>query len=321
MKLLKKNLITSLWIVLLLGIASCASVQRPDNTKPMYGEVPKSASYQEIDKRFIQEAIRFHGNIENAVDYHLGLAWTLFFKGDLNVAMMRFNQVWLLNPEIPDVYFGFAALSELRRNKTEAERFYKIAFEKDTDNTRAKNCFLHIIGCKEGIGYIDGVFNTINRFIEMFPADSLTNAMFLIKKGYWQVELGKDNLAMESYNKALEFDPNSANAYVNRGYLFQTQKEFSKARADYNKAIEIDSNYIRAFANKGNLELSLSNYEEAKKDFEISVSLDQKSGQLRRHLGMAKQKLNDKEGACEDFKLAKELGDVEASELLKQHCE
>ena len=310
-----------MWLALLVITSSCAIFgPRPDNTKPMYGEVPKDYRYLATDLRFIEDAIKFYGNRNNAAEYYLGVAWVYFAKGDLNVAMMRFNQAWLLNPEIPDAYFGFAKILEARKNKTDAERFYKIAFEKDTNNTRIKNCFWTIVLGKEYVGNIVGMFETINNFIETFPDDSKAIAIAYLKMGYWQNELGKDSLALESYNKAIELNPNSANAYMNRGYLFQTQNKYSKARIDYNKAIEIDSTYISAYCNRGGLELLLSNYEDAKKDFEICVRLESKSGELRRHLGLAKQKLNDKEGACEDFKLAKELGDEEVEKLLKENC-
>ena len=303
--------------ILPLLISSCSTFgPRPDNTKPMYGEVPMDYRYVAINLRFIEDAIEFHGNRENAVDYFLRAAWEFFYRGNLNVAMMRFNQVWLLNPEIPDIYFGFAALLEVKGNKTEAERFYKIGFEKDVNNDRAEGCLVRIIYCKENIGDINGTIETCKKYIEINP----NNAVVYTKMGYWQNEIGKDTLALESYTKAIEIDSNYANAYVNRGYVFQTQNKYSEAKADYLKAIDVDPEYISAYANKGGLELILNNYEEAKKDFEKGVELDPESGELRRYLGIAKLKLNDELGACEDFKLAKELGDLEAEKLLKQNC-
>jgi len=306
-------------LILTLFLSSCAFGPRPDNTKPMYGEVPldyRHIRYIEANNRFIDDAIKFHGNRNNAAEYYLQVAWAFFSRKDLNVAMMRFNQVWLLNPEIPDVYFGFAALLEVRGNKTEAERFYKIAFEKDTNNERAKKCLYHIMDIKGYIGNFEGVLKTVSRFKEHFPND----ATMYVKLGYWQSEYEQLDAAIVSYTRAIEIDPTSANAYVNRGYAFFQTNNYDNAKADYLKAIELDPKYIFAYSNKGNLELTLNNYEEAKKDFEKCVELEPKAGELRRYLGIAKQKLNDTIGACEDFRLAKELGDKEAEKLLKEHC-
>ena len=167
------------------------------------------------------------------------------------------------------------------------------------------------------MGDIKRFFETCNKILEVNPK----NAVVYVKMGYWQENaMGRVDLALESYEKAIEIDSNYANAYLNRGHLFQTQDDYSKAMNDYLKAIELEPEYIYAYANKGNLNLILGNYEDAKKDFEICVQLHPNAGELRRYLGLAKQKLNDNIGACDDFRLAKELGDKEADNLLKQNC-
>ena len=56
---------------------------------------------------------------------------------------------------------------------------------------------------------------------------------------------------------------------------------------DLNKAIDIDPEYKVAYYNRG----------------------------------VTKYELKDLKGACEDWKKAAELGDEDAAELLKEHCE
>ena len=138
-----------------LMFASCSNVQQqkqqqqPDNTKPMYGEVAKSASYKKSDEDFKKQCLEYFGTIDNAVEAHIEFAWEYFCQNDLNTAMKRLNQAWLLNPEYPDTYFGFAAIMEMKDNKSEAERFYKMGHEKDTTKERAEICYQRIESCKE----------------------------------------------------------------------------------------------------------------------------------------------------------------------------
>ena len=49
----------------------------------------------------------------------------------------------------------------------------------------------------------------------------------------------KYELAIINYSKALEINPNYANAFYNRGFCYANLKKHELAITDYNKAIEI----------------------------------------------------------------------------------
>ena len=49
--------------------------------------------------------------------------------------------------------------------------------------------------------------------------------------------------AIEDYTKAIELDPDYADAYNNRGYAYYLLEQYGKALNDYDKAIELDPNY------------------------------------------------------------------------------
>lgn len=57
--------------------------------------------------------------------------------------------------------------------------------------------------------------------------------------------------AIESYNKALELDPEYASAWVNRGSAFYKLGLYHDAVADYDKAIRIDPQSALAWNHKG----------------------------------------------------------------------
>jgi Tfp pilus assembly protein PilF len=52
-----------------------------------------------------------------------------YFQDDLSTAMRRFNQGWLLNPNNPDVYYGFMAVLNDREEFCRAREMVERAFE------------------------------------------------------------------------------------------------------------------------------------------------------------------------------------------------
>jgi len=57
--------------------------------------------------------------------------------------------------------------------------------------------------------------------------------------------------AIEDYNKAIEINPNKAEAYVNRAFAKGELGDFRGAIEDCNKAIELNPKYAEAFYNRG----------------------------------------------------------------------
>jgi len=308
-----------LYVISLIGLLSCNSRsigQQVDNTKPMYGEVVKSNAYKELDEDFRKECLEKFKTIDSSVFVQIDHAWRYYYHNDLKTAMKRFNQAWLLNPQFPDSYFGFAAIVDTTGNPTDAERFYKMGLDKDKNKDRAKICYQRIADCKEQLQDFKGTLQAYTKLSEIDP----TNAFTFEKIGYFQMQSGNSQAAITAYAKAIELDPTDAVTYNNRGYLYQMNKNFKDAMADYNKAIELDSKYIGAYVNRGLTEMEMKDNQTAKKDFETCVQLDSKAGELRRFLGLAELNLNDKSNACRNFELAKTLGDTQAGNIIKQYC-
>ena len=304
-------------LILSLAMFSCeSSGQKPDNTKPMYGEVAKSEDYLKIDTDFKNESLEQFKTVDSAVSVQISQAWRHYYHNDLKTAMKRFNQAWLLNPEFPDSYFGFAALLASEGNVSESQRFFKLAEVRDKTKERAKECYQRIADCKEQLQDITGTIAAYEKLSEVSP-----KAILAYKKlGYLYRQAGNAQEAFTAYGKAIDLDPSDATTFNNRGYLQQTEKNYNEAITDYSKAITLNPKYISAYVNRGISEMELGNFENASKDFTICVSLDAEAGELRRFLAVAKLNLKDKIGACIDFEIAKQLGDAESGTLIQQNC-
>ena len=56
---------------------------------------------------------------------------------------------------------------------------------------------------------------------------------------------------LEPHNEAIKLNPNSEEAYKNRGNAYCEIGQYEKAISDYNKAIELNPKYVAAYNNLG----------------------------------------------------------------------
>lgn len=98
------------------------------NTLPMYGgpDQVKTPYQLEADEKFIQSATREGQTREKASQAVAAGGWQFFNKGDLSTAMKRFNQAWLLDPNNPEAYKGFAAILRKEGKMDEAQKFERM---------------------------------------------------------------------------------------------------------------------------------------------------------------------------------------------------
>ena len=286
------------------------------NTVAMYGEKERTKEHKKIDERFINEAIIQKGSREKASEYYTKVGWSYFYHDSIDLAMKRFNQAWLLNPENPDVYFGFAALTETNGNITDAKRFYELGHAKDFNNNRAMACYKKIADCKEKLYDNRGALLAYNHIVTI----DTSNAFAYKKLGYLNALVGNTEEALFCYDKAIKLDSSDVTTYYNRGFLCNSLNDKTKAIADYTKAIELDSKNVKAYVSRASIRLEKGDIEGAKSDIGICVTIEPNSGELWRHLGTCKSLLKDINGACNDFEKAYKLGDVESKELFENLC-
>lgn len=93
-------------------VAQDAEVPVPE--RPMYGTAARDSDLVQADERMLQAAIdRGHTREKVFADAIRG-GWMAYRAGELGLAMRRFNQAWLLNPENGNVFWGFAVTVEAR---------------------------------------------------------------------------------------------------------------------------------------------------------------------------------------------------------------
>ncbi len=80
--------------------------------------------------------------------------------------------------------------------------------------------------------------------------------------------------AIAAYTKAIEINPQYAEAYKNRGIVYSDLKDYDKAMADNNKAIEINPQYAEAYNNRGVVYRILKDYDKAIKDYNKAIEIN-----------------------------------------------
>jgi tetratricopeptide (TPR) repeat protein len=134
-------------------------------------------------------------------------------------------------------------------------------------------------------------------------------------RAYVYEQLREFRQALNDYNQAITLNPQSADAYINRGYLKVGKLNDSQgALADYNQAITLNPQSARAYNNRGILKKDkLNDSQGALADYNQAISLNPQSANAYGNRGNLKQaKLNDSQGALADYNQAISLNSKDA---------
>ncbi|HZL43690.1 MAG TPA: tetratricopeptide repeat protein [Verrucomicrobiae bacterium] len=116
--------------------------------------------------------------------------------------------------------------------------------------------------------------------------------------------------AVADYDKSIALNPTCGGYYCNRGQAKFAMKKCDDALADYNKSIHLDPGNAQAFFNRGSLKvLCLTNYTGAIADFTEAIELhtDPHPEDIYFMRGCARHQLKDFAGAIADYSKVLEL--------------
>ncbi len=127
---------------------------------------------------------------------------------------------------------------------------------------------------KKGVGfaekgkYVDAI-KEFDKAIEINPNNA--NAFFI--RGFTYFHKGDSNKALIDFNKAIELKPDYADAYNGRGVVYANKGMLERAIADFNKALEINPNNASILANRGLLYNAKGNFEMAISDYNKAIGI------------------------------------------------
>ncbi len=265
-------MIKKIFGVFFIMLISCSIMQHPwayINTLPMYGSVEKPAELISADNLFIREQTKQYGSSDSASFVYNYLAWQYIHVGDLETAIRRFNQSWLLDSTFAGTYFGFSAWAELQgdsQNKYdfklgeekdkayEEQKFYLlnmgILYRNTNEYDLAIQKYKSIIALEkdnivalEQIGQIYGLkddWNNAESYLLKAVKNGADNNVTYDWLGYAYQNLGDESLALSYYQKSIEKDSTYLYPLYRSSLLYQKMGKLDEALSYINKCIKLE---------------------------------------------------------------------------------
>jgi tetratricopeptide (TPR) repeat protein len=119
--------------------------------------------------------------------------------------------------------------------------------------------------------------------------------------------------AILNFNKAIELNPDYADAYMNRGAAYAESADYGQAIRDYNKAIELNPDIEYAYYGRGLAYYYSGNPEQAILDYNRAIELDPNYAYAYLGRGLAYHQAGNAEQAVLDFEQYLKLAPPDAS--------
>ena len=118
--------------------------------------------------------------------------------------------------------------------------------------------------------------------------------------------------AIADFDRAIELNPNYAEACFSRGGAKFMQRDYRGAIADYGRVIELKPDNAKAYFFRGGAKGGLGDHDGAKADYDRTLELNPDDADAYSFRGVAKSKLGDHNGAIADYSRAIELNPDDA---------
>ncbi|MDA8722630.1 tetratricopeptide repeat protein [Planktomarina temperata] len=152
----------------------------------------------------------------------------------------------------------------------------------------------------KGLGRLDLTIEAYNKALAIKPdyAEAYYNM------GNALQEQGKLEKAMEAYKKALAIKPNNAEAYYNMGNVLKYQGKLEEAIKAYNKALAIKPDHADACNNIGNALLEQGKLEEAREAYGKALQIKPDCAKAYNNMGATLKEQGKLEEAIASYKKA-----------------
>ena len=117
------------------------------------------------------------------------------------------------------------------------------------------------------------------------------------------------DLAISDFSKALEINPNFANAYRHRGRAYYLKGQYDQAISDYTKALEINPKHgAKVYNRRGNAYHQKGQYDQAISDFNKALDINPSYADVYANRGLAYYFKKEFDKSWDDIKKAQGLG-------------
>ncbi|MCK4838245.1 MAG: sulfotransferase [Desulfobulbaceae bacterium] len=182
-------------------------------------------------------------------------------------------------------------------------------FQKAISLQPAAEVFYNLAVIQERLGNLAGAIDSLQEALLLGPDFKIVH----LPLGYLFLKTGDFQQAINSYNKALSYDHNNAEAYNNLGVALNEIDMPEEAAANFKKALQLKTDYDEAFVNLGNIRTHQRRYEEAVECFQRVLSENPEHAEALNGLGNVHKDKGDFEEALTAFRKAVTLNPYCAS--------
>jgi len=156
--------------------------------------------------------------------------------------------------------------------------------------------------------------------LEAAPAPAPTSAIDLYNNALSLCSSGKctdPQKAIEYLNEAIKLKPDYAEAYNNRGNIYNSLGQYQRAIEDLDEAIRLKPDFAMTYNNRGANYNNLGQYQRAIEDFNETIRLKPDNAEAYHNRGNAYFIQGNKLLGCSDAQKACELGNCKLLEWAK----
>lgn len=124
--------------------------------------------------------------------------------------------------------------------------------------------------------------------------------------------------ALDDYNHAIKVNPRFALAYVGKGVINTSQGSYYLAIDNFTKALELDPGMTDAYYNRGNAYLKLENYVQAIREYDKVIEIAPSRDDAYGNRALAYSKLGNISRAVEDWKISARMGNANSQYSLRR---
>jgi hypothetical protein len=137
-------------------------------------------------------------------------------------------------------------------------------------------------------------------------------------RGLTYDDMGRLDLAVEDFTRAIELAPFEYKAYTNRGRVYSKLGMLDKAVGDFERAISLEPAFLDAYNNLGIAFAKAGQTDKALEQFNKTILLFQNQGVAYYNRGLLYLKTGDREHAAADYRKACDLGYEKACATWKE---
>ncbi len=334
-------------LIMLIVVLSLASYKRNQvwkNDLTLWEDVSRKSPYKARPRynrgfayfnrgNFIKAIPDFNKAIEinpGYVEAYINRGIIYYEEGNLTAALSDYNKAIKINPNVAEAYYNRGDAYAKQNNLTGALSDYNKAIELNPDYAQAYTNRGSIY-VKQG-NFIQALSN-YNKAIEIYPAVAVPTDLTIwldrpktasageVIKSYYSSyadayynrgcvydKLGNFTGALSDYSIAIVINSNYADAYNNRGFIYSRLGNYTQAISDFTKAIEINPDIAGYYYNRGIAYSKQGNYAQTIFDFTKTIEIDPNYAEAYYNRAVFYYELKVYDKALADVQRAEELG-------------